>query len=187
MTKPRFPSMSLMQEPLHGRKVTLRPFQREDITPAYLCWLSDPNVVKYSNQRFHQHTVGTCQQYLATFQGSDNHFLAICDRGTQALAGTLTVYRNTHHGTADIGIMVGNPTIWRKGVGLDAFQTVVDALARSGEIRKITAGTLAVNVGMVRILRKSSFEWEATRNGQELVDGQPVDVVYYAKFCDAWS
>jgi len=168
-----------------GRKVILRPFRFEDITPVYLGWLHDPTVVKYSNQRFHQHTVMSCQQYLASFQGSDNHFLAICDADSLNMVGTLTVYRNVHHGTADIGVLVGDTAVWGRGVGFEAFQTVVDALTRSGMIRKITAGTLALNVGMIRIMQKTGMTWEASRKGQELVSGEPVDVVYYAKFCDA--
>ena len=81
--------------------------------------------------------------------------------------------------------MVGDPGTWGKGVGLDAFQTMVFALERSGAVRKVTAGTLAVNIGMVRIMQKAGFEWEATRKEQVLIEGKPVDVVYYAKFFHA--
>jgi len=177
----------MLRDQLIGKKVVLRPFRQEDISSEYLDWLNNPEVVRYSNQRFYRHTLESCQQYLASFHGSHNHFLAICDAQTQSVVGTLTVYHKVQHGTADIGIMIGDSAIWGQGIGLDAFQTVIDALVRSGEIRKITAGTLSVNRGMVRIMHKVGMTWEATRKNQELVDGLPVDIVYYAKFCDAWS
>lgn len=170
---------------LWGAKTCLRPFQESDITPAYLGWLNNYQVVRYSNQRFIQHTVKTSRQYLATFTGSANHFLAICDQVGGAMVGTLTIYRNLHHGTADIGILLGDPATWRRGFGLDAFRTVTQALERSGQVRKLTAGTLAVNQGMVRIMERAGFELEAVRRAQEEVDGQPVDVFYYARFCHA--
>lgn len=178
-------SSSLLGQPLDGAKVSLRAFQDSDITPAYLGWLNDPEVVRYSNQRFRKHTGESSRQYLATFAGSANHFLAICDRDTGAVVGTLTVYRNLNHGTADIGLMVGDPSTWGRGFGLDAFRTMAQALERSGQVRKLTAGTLAVNQGMVRIMELAGFELEAARRGQELVEGQPVDIVYYARFCHA--
>lgn len=178
-------SLPMLRGPLRGRRVLLRPFCFEDITPAYLGWLRDPVVVRYSNQRFRRHTTESCQQYVASFQSSDNHILAICDLDTSAVLGSLTVYRSMPHGTADIGIMIGDPGSWKRGIGQDAFQVVVEVLERSGEIRKITAGTLAVNLGMVRVMEKAGMTWEATRSAQELVDGQPVDVLYYAKFCHA--
>lgn len=170
---------------LDGGRVYLRPFNGSDITPVYLGWLKNPEVVRFSNQRFRNHTEETCRQYLSTFVDSENHFLAICESATNIMVGTLTVYRNLNHGTADIGIMVGDPRVWGKGIGLDAFSAVVKGLEQSGEVRKITAGTLLANLGMIRILERAGFKHEATRYGQELVDGVPVDVVYYAKFCDA--
>lgn len=170
---------------LEGRRVRLRPFSAPDITPAYLGWLQDPEVVRFSNQRFRTHTAETCQAYLTSFNGSSNFFMAICDRDTEAMLGTMTVYRSLPHGTADIGIMVGERRVWGQGIGADAFCIVMATLLDSGEIRKITAGTLAANTGMIRIMEKAGMQHEATRRAQEMVDGVPVDVVYYARFCHA--
>lgn len=176
---------AMLCQPLKGRKVLLRAFSADDITPRYVGWLNDSAVVRYSNQRFRLHTPESCREYLASFSGTDRNFLAICDASSMAVVGTLTVYYNVHHGTSDIGILVGDPSTWGRGIGLDAFRTAMEALERTGKVRKITAGTLSVNTGMLRIMQKAGMAWEATRRGQELVDGQPVDVVYYAKFCNA--
>jgi [ribosomal protein S5]-alanine N-acetyltransferase len=172
-----------LRGPLASGRLSVRPFTSADITATYLGWLNDPEVMRYSNQRFHTHTAKSCRDYLASFSGSANHFLAICDRGTGGMLGTMTVYRSVPHGTADIGILVGDRRIWGQGIGAEAFCTVMSALEDSGLIRKITAGTLSVNWGMVRIMVKAGMQHEATRYAQELVDGAPVDIVYYAKFC----
>jgi ribosomal-protein-alanine N-acetyltransferase len=166
-------------------KIRLRPFNEDDINPIYVNWLNNPEVVRYSNQRFFRHTEESCRQYLAAFIGSTNNFLAIEDSASRSMIGSLTVYRSLHHRTADIGIMVGNPVWWGRGIGFEAFRTIVEALERSCEIRKITAGTLAINVGMIRIMEKAGLSLEATRRDQELIDGRAVDLLYYAKFCDA--
>lgn len=167
---------------LAGARVLLRPFTAGDISGTYLAWLRDPAVVRFSNQRFRVHTLESCQAYLASFTDSSNHFLAICDLKTGTMLGTLTVYCSVPHGTADIGIMIGERNVWGKGIGAEAFRLVLSALKASGAIRKVTAGTLAVNQGMVRIMEKAGMRHEATRRAQELLDGAPVDVVYYATF-----
>jgi ribosomal-protein-alanine N-acetyltransferase len=179
------PSPPLLELPLDGAKVSLRSFQESDITQTYINWLNDPLVVRYSNQRFRHHTVESSRQYLATFSKSEHLFFAISDLASLEVLGTLTVYRNLHHGTADIGIMVGHSASWGRGVGSDAFCTVAQALERSGQIRKLTAGTLAENKAMVRIMDRAGFELEGARRGQELVMGRPVDLLYYARFCRA--
>ena len=168
---------------LAGARVLVRPFAAEDISVTYLAWLRDPAVVCFSNQRFRVHTLESCRFYLATFTDSSNHFLAICDQKSGTMLGTLTVYCSTPHGTADIGIMIGERNVWGKGIGAEAFCLVLSALKASGAIRKVTAGTLAVNKGMVRIMEKAGMRHEATRRAQELFDGAPADVVYYATFC----
>jgi RimJ/RimL family protein N-acetyltransferase len=175
--------IAALKAPLTGERVQVRPFTAVDISEAYLGWLQDQEVVRYSGQRFRVHTLDTCRDYLASFEGSANHFLAICDRQSGAMLGTLTVYRSLPHGTADIGIMVGARQAWGQGIGAEAFRLVLAALKASGAVRKITAGTLAVNRGMVRIMEKAGMHHEATRRAQELLDGEPVDVVYHAMFC----
>lgn len=172
-----------LRGPLAGDRVLVRPFTGGDISEAYLGWLRDPEVVRFSSQRLHVHTLQSCQDYLATFTESSNHFLAICDQKTGSMLGTLTVYCSVPHGTADIGIMIGERNVWGKGIGAEAFCLVLSALKASGAIRKVTAGTLAVNQGMVRIMEKAGMRHEATRRAQELLEGAPVDVVYYATFC----
>lgn len=168
---------------LTSDRLLLRPFTVGDISEAYLGWLRDPEVVRFSNQRFRVHTLESCQSYLASFTDSANRFLAICNRETGTMLGTLTVYRSVPHGTADIGIMVGERKVWGQGVGAEAFCLAVSALKVSGAIRKITAGTLAPNCGMVRIMEKAGMKHEATRQAQELLDGTPVDILYYGMFC----
>lgn len=174
----------LLNEFLLGRKVSLRPFAALDITPKYIGWLNDPQVVRFSNQRFRIHTFESCHAYLLSFEGSANNFLAICDLETSSMLGTITVHRSVNHGTADIGIMIGERSFWSKGIGADAFCTVMAKLIESGEIRKVTAGSLAVNISMVRIMERAGMKLEATRYDQEIVQGVPVNVVYYAKFRD---
>lgn len=171
--------------PLAGPRLLVRAFSADDIQPAYVGWLNDPEVVRFSNQRFRQHTADSCHAYLASFSGTDNLFLAIIERASSQMIGTLTVYRNRHHQTADIGIMVGTPGSWGQGFGLEAFSLVLQWLLAQPGVRKVTAGTLASNLGMVRIMERAGMHWEATRHAQELVDGQPVDVVYHARFSHA--
>ncbi|TRW97075.1 GNAT family N-acetyltransferase [Candidatus Methylobacter oryzae] len=163
---------------LAGRLVTLRPFTGADITPVYIGWLSDPELMKFSNQRFRSHSAASCRDYLASFQGSDNLFLAITDDGQ--LVGTMTAYVSKVHQTADIGLLIGSQS-QGKGFGKDAWETLMAYLFRSG-IRKVTGGTLRCNKAMVRIMESAGMQPDGVRKGQELVYGKPEDILYFARF-----
>lgn len=167
---------------LNGAKVSIRVFNKHNLTNEYISWLNDPEVVKFSNQRFKAHTLQTSIQYLESFTESNNLFLSIYIQSIQKFIGTMTVYFNWHHGTADVGIMIGDKSYWKGGFGSDAFSTVVNWLIEEQKIRKVTAGTLSCNQGMIKIMSSAGMQPDGVRKRQEIVDGIPVDIQYYARF-----
>ena len=170
---------------LRGASVLLRPFAQTDITEGYLAWLCDPQVVRFSNQRFRGHDVATARTYLASFAETDNLFLSIRGLADDRAIGTMTAYVSRPHETADIGILIGDPSVWGQGLGRDAWNTLLEWLLRQAKLRKLTAGAVAANHGMVSVMAKSGMHLEATRRAQEIVEGQPQDIVYYARFRSA--
>jgi RimJ/RimL family protein N-acetyltransferase len=167
---------------LKGNRVLLGLFQPSDITPEYLGWLNDPQVVRYSNQRLHQHSAETCKKYLSSFEGTNNWFLKIVDSLDGLTVGTMTAYASAHHGTVDLGILIGRREVWGQGLGQDAWNTLMGWFLEKAKLRKVTGGAMRANVAMVRIMEKSGMNLEAVRGGQELLEGKPQDLLYYAKF-----
>lgn len=173
---------------LRGPHVVLRPFTATDITDAYIGWLNDPEVVRFSNQRFVRHTRESCERYFASFEGSANLFASLRVAGSGAAAadersvGTLTAYRSLPHGTADVGILLGERAVWGQGIGLEAWQLLTDWLLTTPGLRKVTAGTLACNRSMLAVAERSGMRREGVRRAQELIEGLPTDIVHFARF-----
>jgi RimJ/RimL family protein N-acetyltransferase len=174
--------------PIEGRLVKIDVFRKENITDAYLGWLNDSVIVRYSNQRFHSHTRQTSLAYLESFDGTGNLFLAVYLKGDEKFVGTLSAYISSAHETADIGIMIGDRTCWGSGVGSDAWSAVMSFLLDSAELRKVTGGAVECNKGMVKIMLKAGMKPDGVRVAQELVNGQVQDILHFAKFrCDGSS
>jgi RimJ/RimL family protein N-acetyltransferase len=170
---------------LAGDKVVLKPFVQSDGTPEYVAWLNDPVVVKYSNQRFAHHTQASCTTYLAGFENTGNLFIKIEQKADGLFVGTMTAYVSPVHQTADVGIMIGHRPAWGKGLGQDAWSTLLNWLLHQDSIRKVTAGTMRCNTAMVNLMERSGMILEAVRPKQELLDGVPQDLLYFGKFSDA--
>jgi len=165
-------------------RLRLRPFQSADISATYLSWLNDLEVTRFSNQRFIEHTADSCADYLSHFERGDNDFLLIEKSQDQIPIGTATVYRKGRHGTAEIGLLLGERRCWGQGYGCEAWQVVLETLLSEEGTRKVTGGTARPNRAMVRIMEKSGMELEAVRVDQELIEGNPVDLLYYARFAE---
>jgi RimJ/RimL family protein N-acetyltransferase len=153
-----------------------------DIDAAYVAWLNDPLITRFSNQRFRSHTAQSSTAYFRSFEGSDNLFLSVRRAGTDEAIGTMTAYIARPHATADIGILIGERAAWGRGIGQEAWELLSNWLLAEGGIRKLTAGAVACNVGMVRVMERSGMHREAVRRAQEIVEGHAQDVVYYARF-----
>lgn len=169
---------------LTGARTILTPFAESDVTEEYLGWLRDPEVVRFSNQRFRQHDSNTCLKYLRSFDGTENMFLAVRVRGGGKVVGTITAYVSPTHGTADLGILLGDQAYWGRGLGLDAWMTLMSFLFEKRGLRKVTGGTVRCNVGMIKIMERSGMHLEAVRVRQEVIEGEAQDILYFAKFRD---
>ena len=168
--------------PIFGAKVSLQSFLLTDITEAYISWLNNKVLLKYSNQRFVNHNYSSCLKYYRSFKKTDNLFLIIKRITDGCAIGTLTVYFSKYHGVADVGILIGDEQSVGTGLGSDAWCALIDALSTQDSVRKITAGTLRSNKAMARLMAKSGMLHECTKFKQELCNGMPEDILYYAKF-----
>jgi len=163
-------------------------FREEFLTPRYVAWLNDRKVVRYSEQRFRTHTLESCRAYWQSFNNTPNYFWAIVARDPMLRhIGNINAFVTEFHRVADIGIVIGEEKVWGKGYGTEAWRAVCEFLLNEDGIRKVTAGTLAVNEGMLRIMRKIGMAEEGRRVRQCLFEGQEVDVVYAALFKENWK
>ena len=167
---------------INGNITILESFQESDISDEYISWLNDKKIVRYSNQRFIHHNLKTSKNFLDSFKNSPNYFFKISDKKTLQPIGTTTLYVNPNHGTADIGILIGDIDYWNGGYGSDAWNSLIRWAFCNLSIRKITAGTLSSNIGMQKVMEKSGMTLEGRKIRQEIVEGIEEDILYYSKF-----
>ena len=175
-------------EELETKRLKLIPFSEEYLTEKYVGWLNDREVVKYSEQRHRSHNIDSCREYLASFRGTSNYFWAIISKD-EALEhiGSITAYVDNNNLVADLGIMIGDKKVWGKGYGTEAWTAVCDYLFMKTKIRKITAGTMALNAGMRSIMRRAGMVPDGARLKQCIYEKTEIDMIYAALFKDVWQ
>jgi [ribosomal protein S5]-alanine N-acetyltransferase len=129
----------------------------KDVAP-YVKWLNDAAVVQFSDQRFLKHTENSQQIYLRSFDGNASHLWEISLGGKPI--GSISVAICWPHKRAEIGIMIGDKSEWRKGFGAEAWKAVMDWLI-SVDIEKVEGGCHPLNVGMIILFGKVGMSMEA--------------------------
>jgi len=165
-------------------RLRILPFDPAHLSERYVGWLNDPEVVEFSEQRHCKHTLESCEAYFRSMERSGNLFLAICEKPSGAHIGNASVAVDVHNSIADISIMIGERSRWGEGLGAEAFMAIVGRLLDSGEFRKVTAGTVAVNFPMLKAMERAGMQEECRRANHYLLKGEAVDVVYFARWRD---
>lgn len=177
-----------MTSPIETPRLRMVPFAERHLTERYVGWLNDPVVVRYSEQRFREHSLESCRTYWNSYAGTPHLFWAIeVKEAVESHIGNINAYLDANHGVADVGILIGAREAWGHGYGTEAWIAICDHLFREQGVRKITAGTASLNHGMRSIMRKAGMEEDGCRRAQLLIEGEEVDVVHAALFRDAWE
>lgn len=163
-------------------KLILRPLTKA--TQRHIDWLRDPKVTEYSEQRHREHTFATCLRYIHSFV-PDGHIWAISTTLDDRHIGNIAADVDRPNNTCDLSILIGDRDCWGKGFGRDAWRTVSEWLLNreGGDLRKVEAGCMAVNIPMRRVLDHTGFQFEGERKNHFLYkEGQPCGAVYYGRF-----
>jgi ribosomal-protein-alanine N-acetyltransferase len=151
----------------------------EDISNvrSHVAWLNHPQVVKYSEQRHKNHSVKSQFDYIDSIK-LPSMFMEIFFNKT--IIGTITAHVDKYNSLADIGILIGDMSAWGQGLGTEAWKAMMDHLIGHG-IRKIEAGAMESNIGMIRIFTKTGMREEGRRPGHFFHDNKYTDLVQYGK------
>lgn len=171
---------------LQGHGFILRPFGEDLISPRYVGWLNDRQLMQYSRQRFLVHTPESCRAFAHSYQDSPHYFWGLM-ANDPALGhiGNLTANVDVQNRVADLTILVGEAAAQGKGFGLAAWSLAMSWLLGPGGFRKVAAGTMAVNTPMIRIMQKSGMVEDGVRSRHFLYQEREVDCVIYGKFAAA--
>lgn len=167
-----------LESPLLGEFIFLRPLTTEDATSRYLSWMADPQVVRHLEVRFSPpQTVDDLRRFIAASNDSaDTLLLGMFLREDSRHIGNIKLGPiDRHHGSGDIGLLIGDRGEWGKGHASTAIALLAAYAFEHLGLDKVTAGCYADNVGSRRAFLKAGFVEEGRRIAQYLVEGKRHD------------
>jgi RimJ/RimL family protein N-acetyltransferase len=167
------------------QNLVLRPFADVHLTERYVAWLNDLDVVRFSELRHRHHDAASCREHLIDLRNAGHFFWAIELRETpHTHIGNVTAYRDPPNDAAEVSILLGDRSARRKSLGSEAWCAVIDHLIDQMGIRMVHAGTMAVNIAMLRLFEKSGLCIQGRLPGRFLVENEPVDLVLACRRAD---
>lgn len=105
-----------------GKKVFLRPMEREDINDEYLDWVNDTSLNTYILQSGYPVNMDSAMNYFERSQPPSAVFFAICDIETRTHIGNARLSLiDPIHRVATYGRIIGHKEFLGRGFGSDAL------------------------------------------------------------------
>jgi RimJ/RimL family protein N-acetyltransferase len=167
-----------------------------DAVPEHVEWLNDNKLMKWSEQRYREHTIETQQDFLDEADAAGNPLVWDIRLPYEALEqkprlriegeigspiGSLHAYCNERHKRVDLGIMLG-PQYHGEGYAAEAWSAVCDYLAYKHGMRKFEAGFVDGNIPILKMLmRLGGWHTECRRENHFIIGGQSYGLVLWGR------
>ena len=167
----------------------LAQLTRADATARYLSWMHDPEVTRYLESRFSPPT--ELSDLVAFIEGCaaspTDLLLGMFLADTHEHIGNIKLGPiNLHHGTAEIGLLIGERSCWGQGHAVRAISLLTDYAFSSLGLIKVTAGCYAANIGSTVAFQRAGFVIEGRRPLQWACDGGRQDGILLGKVNPAY-
>ena len=170
-----------------GSLVALRPLRPEDVDDSYVAWMNDPDVTRYLESRFVTHTAKDLRDYVEQQNArADTLFLAIVRVSDGRHVGNVKIGPlDPHHGTADLGLLIGDPDSRGQGLGTETIRLAAEVAFAELGARKLNAGCYSDNVASANAFKRAGWRTEGLRPSQFLLDdGQVQDELQFGVTLD---
>jgi RimJ/RimL family protein N-acetyltransferase len=166
---------------IESERLLLREVRDEDVTPAYVAWLNDPDVNQFLETRFKTHTAEDILQYVRSMRLTrESAFLAIVRKSDRRHLGNLHLsgIDRDVHGTATLALVIGEKSAWGQGFGSEAIRLAARYAFGPLGLRKLTARCYAENVASHKAFLNAGWSEEGRQRAQFLCNGTYVDAIW---------
>ena len=143
---------------LETDRLILKPLNKYFLSKDYVNWLNDEEVNRYLESGG-DYTLEKLDDYLEEVESNPKYFWAIIHKETNNHIGNIKIDPIDFIGLfGEYGIMIGDRTVWGKGIGFEATTSVIDFCFNVLRLEKINLGLHRSNNKALRLYEKLGFK-----------------------------
>ena len=166
---------------LLGKEIYLRALVEEDSKGQYPMWFNDGDVCRGNSHHIFPYTSKEALEYIQQTDKDRHHLiLAIVTHKDDTHIGNIALDNiNYINRTAELTIVIGDKSCWRKGYGKDAARLICDHGFLTLNLNRISCGAVESNVGMRNLAQYLGMIEEGRRRLAVYKLGGYMDVIEY--------
>ena len=166
---------------IRGKQIYLREVRLSDVNENYYRWLNDPEVTRYLEVRFLPRSLENITKYVESMDGNaDDVLLAIClKEGSRHMGNVRLGPVNWIHRFAEVSLLIGEKSMWRKGIGTEALCLMSRYAFDVLNLHKLRAGCYQENTGSAKAFLKAGFVQEGILKKHWYLNGRYQDEIVF--------
>lgn len=143
---------------IDGDEIYLASLNNDHATENYVEWLNDKAINQYLETRHVQQDLNSIRSFIESCNGDSSIvLLGIFTKEGKHVGNIKSGPIDNKNKKTDIGIMIGDKSIWGKGIASEAIYLLTDYLFSERGINKIEAGCYESNVGSKKAFEKNGY------------------------------
>ena len=141
----------LTGEPLEitTERFELRSLTASDITPHWISWLNDPEILAPLNTLPRNHTAQSLADQFTDYDNWNHYQIGIFDRDSGLHIGLHEMNLNRKSGVMQVNVLIGDKAWWGKGVVAETRNALLDHFFYEQGIKQAYGTPLARNYRMI--------------------------------------
>ncbi len=170
---------------IYGERIILRAIEREDL-PDYVDWLNDPKVLEYFGSYLSLSLAQEEKWYEEMLQDQNTCAFAVEFEGRHVGGAGLNQI-DGRNASAEIGLFIGLPELWDRGLGFDVLQTMLRFGFEQMNLHRIYLRVYAENERAIHLYEKVGFQHEGRWREAEFRHGHYHDLLWMSMVRDEWT
>tara|TARA_B100000989_G_scaffold294003_1_gene272273 strand:- start:590 stop:1111 length:522 start_codon:yes stop_codon:yes gene_type:complete len=167
-------------------KIILIELKPGMVSKNYISWMNTKEIMKFTEQRFSNHTERKVKKFVSLKKNSKDEFLfgifLILEKNKIHIGNIKLGPINFIHKTAEISYFIGDKNYHNKGIGSLAIRDILIIAKKRFGLKKITAGVYSNNISSTKVLLKNKFKLEGTLKKQYQYKKTRVNGLIYGKY-----
>lgn len=160
-----------------NERIILKILTVEDVSNAYVAWLNDYEVTKFTEQKYFVHTLESTIKFVSQKLVSENDLLFGIFLDGEHIGNIKLGRINFNHMTAEVSYIIGEKRFWRRGIASKCIDSILKFACTDLNLKKINAGYYENNIGSEKVLRKCGFVVEGIKTADILFETKRINSI----------
>lgn len=170
-------------------RLIVRSMAREDVTPEFISWMADPEVMVGLNLPRQRLTRAQAVRWVLSHDNARRFIVLVIDKQSGQPVGFFTITVESVHETAETSVVIGNHDYWGKNIVVEARTALLDFLFDTVGVHKVIGRPHGRNFSSIFNYKAMGFTCEAVlRQQMRAISGEArLDQMIFGLLKEEWQ